>query len=359
MFLLYAFILAAFICLLYDLLILARATEKKSEADGMRECCTLLICAHNELPNIKMHLPNWMEQDVDEVLIVDDRSTDGTSEFLKNCGYPESKLKVIGNSGGELMGKRDALVTGIKAARNPILLFTDADCFPAGQDWAKRMTDPFREDSIAVVLGFGAYIKEASILNGLIQIETLETASLYLGAARLGFPYMGVGRNLAFRKDNLLGALEQFSSWDSLSGDDDQLVQLIANRGNTRVVSDIDSTTWSEPKKSWSAWLKQKARHLGAGFNYGWKEKIFAGLFPVSRILRDLLAISCLCMGIYEVLWIWLIGLVIHWFILYRNSLKLNLGLNVYEIVLFDFAWGLYYLVSPLWLSIFKSDKWQ
>lgn len=359
MFLLSAFIIAFLLCLLYDLLFLMRATGAESKAEGHLEKCSIVICARNELENLKQNLESWLDQDTAEVLIVDDRSTDGSKEFLASAAALHPRLRVVDNLDTAASGKREALSTGVKEATGEFLLFTDADCKPASPHWAKRMTSPLSNPQINIALGYGAYAPHPGFLNRLIRIETLVTASLYLGAARARLPYMGVGRNLAFRKDAVLEVIDRLPFWESLSGDDDQLVQLVSNWKNTTTVTHPDAVTWSEPEKTWKSWLKQKARHLGAGFNYDWKEKIIAGLFPVGRILRDILALICLYLGMNELLLLWVLGLAIHWVILWRNGLKLNADLNVHEIVLFDFAWGLYYLVSPVWLSIFKSHKWR
>ena len=44
-------------------------------------------------------------------------------------------------------------------------------------------------------------IKKAGMLNKLIRFETFHTALQYLSYALAGIPYMGVGRNLSYKKD--------------------------------------------------------------------------------------------------------------------------------------------------------------
>jgi hypothetical protein len=52
-----------------------------------------------------------------------------------------------------------------------------------------------------IVLGYGGYEKIAnSFLNKLIRFETLLTAMQYFWA-KVGHPYMGVGRNLTYKKE--------------------------------------------------------------------------------------------------------------------------------------------------------------
>ena len=53
-----------------------------------------------------------------------------------------------------------------------------------------------------IVLGYGGYEKiPNSLLNKIIRFETLLTAIQYFSWAKIGNPYMGVGRNLAYKKD--------------------------------------------------------------------------------------------------------------------------------------------------------------
>ena len=62
------------------------------------------------------------------------------------------------------------------------------------------MQDGYRP-GIEVVLGYGAYKKYPGFLNKLIRFETFHTALQYFSYALAGKPYMGVGRNLSYRKE--------------------------------------------------------------------------------------------------------------------------------------------------------------
>jgi hypothetical protein len=55
-------------------------------------------------------------------------------------------------------------------------------------------------DETEIVLGYGAYHKKKGLLNKLIRFETFHTALQYLSYALAGIPYMGVGRNLSYKK---------------------------------------------------------------------------------------------------------------------------------------------------------------
>ena len=112
-----------------------------------------------------------------------------------------------------------------------------------------------------IVLGYGAYHKCPGMLNKLIRFETFHTALQYLSYALAGVPYMGVGRNLSYKKD-LFIRNKGFSSINHIpSGDDDLFINKVATNKNVAVIIDPDAVTRSVPKTTWSAWLKQKSRH--------------------------------------------------------------------------------------------------
>lgn len=363
MFLLICFLSATFICLIYDSLFFYRAfSDKETRYAALNDGLSIVVCAKDEADNLKENIPHWCNQRISEleVIVVNDHSKDQTMEVLKKADLDFPQLKVLEMDSPENPGKRQALKHGILNAKYDKLLLTDADCRPSSSFWAGRMTAPLDNPETDLVLGIGNYAKQAGVLNGFIRFETLLTASQFFGASSRGLTYMGVGRNLAIRRDSAIKAIENYLDWPSLSGDDDQLVQQIARTRNVSRVSHPDAITWSLPKADFKSWMRQKARHFGASRHYDAKSKLIAGLYPLAR---SVFGLSFLMIMILNPSWwiflLWLILKGIHWSILRTNSLHIQSQLAVHEIVCFDFAWGVYYLVSPVWLAIFKSDKWE
>src|SRR5690606_8268381 len=115
--------------------------------------------------------------------------------------YPNLRTVTIKYTPDHVTGKKYALTLGIKVAKYDIILLTDADCIPASPHWVQRMSGPLRRDKYKMlVLGYSAYNRQPGLLNRLIQYETLLTAIQYVSFALWGAPFMGVGRNLAYRK---------------------------------------------------------------------------------------------------------------------------------------------------------------
>lgn len=255
---------------------------------------SIVVCAKNELENLKKHVPSWLSQSYSdfEIIIVNDESTDGSCEFLTLLAEGNKKIKVIHIDKTKepnmdlvlLKGKRYALRKGVLAAKNNYLLFTDADCFPKSKYWITEMTKAFSNEYIEIVLAYSPYVKEKGFLNKFIQLETLLTAFHYLGLANLGLPYMGVGRNIAYKKSVFNDELFIKSNL-SISGDDDLIVQQLALQKNTAYITSYNSRMMSIPKTKIKNYLKQKSRHLGAGISYSIKMKLILNLFPVFLLL--------------------------------------------------------------------------
>jgi cellulose synthase/poly-beta-1,6-N-acetylglucosamine synthase-like glycosyltransferase len=182
------------------------------------------------------------------------------------------------------------LILGIKTARHARLLFTDADCVPATNQWLRLMQRGFAQTSehapADVVVGFSAYAEAPGFLNKLIRYETLLTAAQYLSFAWRGRAYMGVGRNLAYSR-HCFSVTKGFASHiRQLSGDDDLLVQDAVRHGlRVAVVADPPAHTLSEPAATWAVWWHQKRRHLSAGRSYRLADRLRVGTFVLANVL--------------------------------------------------------------------------
>jgi hypothetical protein len=135
------------------------------------------------------------------------------------------------------------------------------------------------------VLGYGAYQKRPGFLNKLIRFETFHTALQYFSYALAGLPYMGVGRNLSYKKEVFIRN-KGFASINHIpSGDDDLFINKVANKNNTTIVIDPDAFTLSEPKRNFKEWMRQKYRHYSASKFYKFKHKILLGLYSFTQFL--------------------------------------------------------------------------
>ncbi|MDX2246736.1 MAG: glycosyltransferase [Bacteroidia bacterium] len=245
---------------------------------------SVIIAAHNEVENLKKFLPHVLRQNYRdyEVVLVLDRSNDGSKEWLAELNNSRLSSVIISETPEGWAPKKWALTQGIEAAKNEHLVFTDADCQPQ-ENWLSEVAGHFTGNT-ELVLGIGPYFQYPGLLNAFIQFETAYAAFQYVGLAVNGFPYMGVGRNIAYTRSFFQrnGGFRKFK--DKLSGDDDLLVNAFARKENTTVMVSEKSKVFSEPKHTFYTWFRQKLRHISASTDYSSPTKIILGIFHLSHL---------------------------------------------------------------------------
>ncbi len=308
---------------------------------------SVIVCARNEEENLQDYLQTLLAQDYPkfEVIVVNDGSEDKTQEVLERYALVSSNLYVtfVPRGAHVISTKKLALTIGAKAAHYDYLLLTDADCRPESRQWIREMVKGFaprKGHETEIVLGYGAYFEEDTLLNSLLNYDTLFNGMQYLGMAAAGHPYMGVGRNLAYRRSTFF----EHSGFRGLlaerAGDDDLFVNKIATRNNTSIVCSRESLTWSVPKHTWQEWIHQKRRHLSVSPNYRTGSKWRLVMEPVSRgLLYGLLIAVFACGGGLAcciAYGLWLLRVVAQMVVMNVGARRLGMRFQGIEIVVWD-----------------------
>ncbi len=262
----------------------------KKKTKSQQHPVSVIVCARDEDKNIARHLPGLLVQKYPstyEVIVVNDNSLDDSKYILQELKKTfKDRLEIVEltQEAKLISGKKYPLSIGIKEAHNEVLLLTDADCVPSSENWVQKMQEAYAP-GIEIVLGYGSYHKVPGLLNKLIRFETFHTALQYLSYALAGLPYMGVGRNLSYKRE-LFFQNKGFSSMNHIpGGDDDLFINKVATKKNTAVVIDKDATTLSIPKKTWQQWFRQKKRHYSTAQFYKPKHKFLLAFYATSQFL--------------------------------------------------------------------------
>ena len=307
-----ALLVVFFIQMIYYWFIFSRLAfynSAKRPVSEEKKPVSVVICAKDEYHNLVRFLPLVLEQDYPEfeVIVVNDASDDDTFYLLRELSDKYAHLKVVNllQNLNFYVGKKFPLSIGIRSARYPTLLLTDADCYPAGPHWIESMQSVFT-DKTEIVLGYGAYLSQPGLLNRLIRFDTLNVAMQYMSLALCRLPYMGVGRNLAYQKElfhKVGGFIEHYKI---SSGDDDLFINQVANGVNTRIQPAAEATTYSRPKQTFGSWYRQKKRHLTTGGFYKTRHKFTLGLFSFTQLAFYALLIALVLL---KVDWMLLLGI--------------------------------------------------
>ena len=309
---LYLFIAVVIIQLSYYLIVFGKFAFAKAQlVTPKRIPISVIVCAKNEEENVIKFIPLLAEQDYPdfEIVLIDDASSDDTLERFEEFERQYDKVRLVKVENNEAFwgNKKYALTLGIKAARKEYLLFTDADCYPTSKNWITAMSSQFTMQK-TIVLGYGGYEKiNNSFLNVMIRFETVLTAMQYFSWAKIGRPYMGVGRNLAYKKEVFFNVNGFINHIQVRSGDDDLFVNEAATTKNTAVAYNPESFTRSKPKTTYSQWLTQKRRHIATAKHYKKLDQLQLGTFYCSQLLFIVLPVILLS---FQFQWVIVLSLI-------------------------------------------------
>jgi glycosyltransferase involved in cell wall biosynthesis len=363
----YVFLVPAVVQIFYYLVFFSRfafAKPVKKEPKKLPPI-SVIVCGRNEEENFKHNLPKLFLQDYPqyEVIAVNDQSIDNSKEVLEEIQKHHANMHIVDVMENDRFwrGKKYGLTLGIKRATYEHMLFIDADCIPASNNWIREMASGFDSPQKEIVLGFGAYQKKRSLLNLLIRYETLHTAIQYFSYAMMKMPYMGIGRNLAYVRPLFYRHKGFVPHMHIPMGDDDLFVNTAATPTNTSVVFSKDSFTYSIPEIHYADWFVQKRRHMAAGTRYKGVHKVLLATYGANQILFYL---SLIGLAIYwpVPVWIWyLLGLklLLQYTIFFFSSRKTG----DWEVLLLLPFLELFLVVNQIFIllanSVNKGYKWK
>lgn len=348
--------------LFYYLYFFVRLLKKdKSTKSEEKPPVSVVICAQNEYDNLKAFLPKILEQNYPnfEVIVVNDASYDDTEFILQHLEKQYKNLRHTTIKPSKFKhGKKLALTIGIKSAKYEHLVLTDADCFPENKNWITNIIKAYSED-IDIVISYGAYVKEKTILNKFIRYDNVFNSINFLSFALAKIPYMGTGRNLSYKKSLFTQTKGFASHYGILSGDDDLFVNENATKNNVATLYSPENFTYTKAKNSFSDWYFQKIRHLSASKKYKLSHKILLSIEPITRTIFYLSLIISIILTCKIVLFISLITILIKIILKYFILNLLQERDLLLTSLIYDIVSPLLYFIIHINKQLKKQQEWN
>ena len=219
-----------------------------------KEAVTILITAHDNLPELERNLSKFLNQkySADYQVIVVCQSTDGeTIDFLKRTSAeaPHLYYTYIPESSRYMSRKKLQITLGVKAAKHEWIILTEPSCHPENDKWLHTMARNCTPGN-HLVLGYVGFDEET---KGVRRFESIRKAYYVLRRAQRTYGYRSHMPNIAFRKSDFMEEQGFQGNLEYIRGEYDFLVNKYAQCGTTEVELDCNARlTHDEPSdKSW------------------------------------------------------------------------------------------------------------
>ena len=273
--------------------------EGRPKLDEELEPVSIVLCARNAYEFLTELIPALLNQDYPdfEIVVVNDCSDDETEGYLKDLGCKEPRVKPVQLKQhlNFFNGKKFPLSMGIKSAKNDLIVFTECNCMPANDQWLRSVVNRYNHRT-EIVIGYCPYVQKKGFLNHIIRFDALQNGLLYLSSALNRHPYMGVGKNLSYRKELFYKNKGFISHYTTSVGDDDLFINQAANKKNTEVLIDAENTITTTPPSSFRLWARQKSSRYSTLPKYSKRARFYLSLFYTSQFLfyASFIALMCL-----------------------------------------------------------------
>ena len=336
--------------------------SKKVKKEKDTPPLSVILVAKDAASDLQKNLPTILEQDYPdfEVIVIYDQSSDDECEDvlkLLESKYPHLHHSFIPDSARYISHKKLGITMGIKASHHEWLVFTEPNCRPSSNQWLRKMARNFSTDT-DIVLGYSNYEMTKGWFNQKATFDTLLHSMRYLGRAIGGYPYMGCGRNLAYRK-SMFNKQKGFVSHLNLQrGEDDLFINQTACGKNTRVETCPESIvriTAPHFKKNWN---EEKLNYTMTSSLYKGFSRYLMGLETCTRLLFLMTVIACMVYGIFTLSWLvlgagillWLLRFLMQILVFRKTSIALDERKFYSTLLLFDW-------MQPLWNFRFKLQQ--
>lgn len=234
---------------------------------------SVIVVADNNAEDLRANLDSLLSQDYEpgyEVIVVVDKDEDGTGDFLKAYGKrPNLYTTFVPDSSRYMTRRKLAITLGVKAAKNELILLTDATCRPVSDKWISVMASRLDEGT-DIVMGYSNYIHEAGLFKVFYRFHC--EYSNFREACN-GAAYGMAGNNIMFRKDVFMAGNGFQGNLKYLRGEYGFLVNKYAGQGNAAVETSCEGRVEDRvpTRKEWHSvnlFYRETRRHLDRSFSH-------------------------------------------------------------------------------------------
>jgi cellulose synthase/poly-beta-1,6-N-acetylglucosamine synthase-like glycosyltransferase len=247
-----------------------RRRERRTVAPAGDETAlhSVLIPAYNEALVIRNCIAKVLasRHRALEVIVVDDGSTDGTAEVVREAFGGDDRVRLVRTANG---GKAHALNVALRQARGAVLVALDADT-QFQPDTVTRLVRWFDDPAVAAVAGNA---KVGNRINFLTRCQTLEYVTAQnlerRALARLGCVTVVPGAVGAWRRD----AVERLGGFPTDTLAEDQDLTMALQKAGHRVLFDSTAVAWTEVPDRLRGLLRQRFRWAFGTLQCLWKHR--------------------------------------------------------------------------------------
>jgi len=301
---------------------------------------SVVLPARNEVDHIEACCESLLRQDYPhlEIIVVNDRSTDGTGDVLDAIAAREPRLRVIHVGENDLpeswFGKTYAMHLGSQRAAGEWLVFTDSDCrlAPSAVREGVVTGESRRFDLVSFVPKFETRGFWDGLMTPLGGIATNALyAVIYANASQVPKVAFACGQFLAVRKS----VYDRVGGWSAvrhLPSDDVEMARLLKRNGfRPRLGWGMDLVTahmYSSGAEVWRGW----ARNFIIA-SRGKPGRVLGGAaFVVACVLSIYAAIAW---GAWMHNWLWITAAAVH-------------GVAITSAMVSAYRWGRYRVTYAL-----------
>lgn len=350
--------------------VLSRCKSEKRHEDvtftDEKPGVSVVVYAHNQGEALMRNLPSLLDNDYPnfEVIVVDDMSRDETQDVLTIMEQRSDNLihTKVTDKVRTMSHRKLALLLGVKAAHNDIIITTTAQCAPAGKDWISSMVRNFTSWT-DFVLGPVVFEGRTGLVARFCQYDLFQRMVQLFGLTLAIRPFAGWGNNMAFRKHLLFDNNNKafHSHLNIHPGEDDLFVAAMGCKGGVAVECTPESLVINQDSPLKKAWSRDRLNRAFTGKRYAFGPMFVKGLDTLTRYLCVLPGLALVVLSAISLDWVMLaVALVL---LIGRMALNVSLAyltskeLGIHRYLLSPIFYDLYTPLVDLWFWLRASVR--